>query len=397
MPMGPPPTPGSSEKPRTSTAPMGPPPHMRGMGGSNTGPSAGQGHPQGQGPPRGPPPGNAGPDFYGMAPSRPPSTYDQGAVLSLLLTIVLPLVPLPASYANPSFRPSQPSTTTPIPPHSSSSDLSAAYEAALGEWNSISHAHATIAHHLANTAGFAALTPDLYPVAPGGNMTPFGPALVHRSYDISTLWTMLHLSNILLLRSHPSMPAPAMVAAGVCAQATQPYATLIGRISAGMQVPASDEIPLSPFLGAALLQTTMALFFAGIQYQAPDQRNWLIKRLLDIDRRTGWASAASIARSCETVWEKAADMGRGPPYQQRKTRRHGEEGPVVLDADELAAQAHRNSSLGGERPAAPGGGEGQRKGFVVEQSATRQIPWAQNLLATDEDIKAKMDNLGLGR
>jgi hypothetical protein len=160
-------------------------------------------------------------------------------------------------------------------------------------------------------------------------MTPFGPALIHRSYDISIIWTLLHLAKIILIRSHPAMPPAAQMAAGVGAQATQPYATLIGRITAGMRLPMGED--LSPSLGSVLTESTLSLFFAGVQYQDPRQREWLITRLLDIDRRTGWASAGIIARGCETAWEKAASMGRGPPYE-RRTRRVGEEGPVELES-----------------------------------------------------------------
>lgn len=227
-------------------------------------------------------------------------------------------------------------------------------------------------------------------------MTPFGPALVHRSYDISTLWTMLHLSNILLLRSHPAMPPAAMVAAGVCAPATQPYAMLIGRISAGMQIPASDDMPLSPFLGAALIESTMALFFGGVQYQAADQRSWLIKRLLDIDRRTGWASAGVIARSCETSWERAAELGRGPPYEHRKTRRFGEEGPIALDPDEVEGGMRDSTGRNVGRDAWSDERErreSEDQRFVV---GSKSVPWAKNLLATEEELRVEMERVELG-
>ncbi|KAF1948481.1 hypothetical protein CC80DRAFT_300256 [Byssothecium circinans] len=373
MPMGPPPSKGGPSGP--SSTPTGPPPHMKGMGGSGFGPPPGQVQAQGQGPPRGPPPPNAVPAFYGMAPSRPP-------------------ISLPNSYVNPNYVPedSPKATNAPDPKFS---ELPAAYEAAIAEWNSISHAHATVARFLANTETFAPLTPDLYPVAPGGNMTPFGPALVHRSYDISTLWNTLHLANILLLRSHPASPPAMHMAAGVCAQATQPYAMLIGRISAGMQMPATDDMPLSPFLGAALIETTMALFFAGVQYREPGQRAWLVKRLLDIDRRTGWASAAVIARSCETSWEKAAEMGKGPPYPQRMTRPIGEPGPIVIGADETGRAG------GGWGGGAVRGGAGmhdrsEEMRFVVRRSGQKvRVPWAKNLLSTEEQLRADMEGMGL--
>lgn len=36
--------------------------------------------------------------------------------------------------------------------------------------------------------------------------------------------------------------------------------------------------------------------------------------MLDIARLTGWETATQSAKGCEASWEKAAEMGRGPPY-----------------------------------------------------------------------------------
>lgn len=36
----------------------------------------------------------------------------------------------------------------------------------------------------------------------------------------------------------------------------------------------------------------------------------------DISRLTGWQSAKQIADGCESGWIKAAQLGRGPPYQR---------------------------------------------------------------------------------
>ena len=35
----------------------------------------------------------------------------------------------------------------------------------------------------------------------------------------------------------------------------------------------------------------------------------------DVARLTGWQSARQIASGCEAGWVKAANMGRGPPYE----------------------------------------------------------------------------------
>jgi hypothetical protein len=33
-------------------------------------------------------------------------------------------------------------------------------------------------------------------------------------------------------------------------------------------------------------------------------------------RLTGWETALAVVTACETSWVKAAEMGRGPPYQK---------------------------------------------------------------------------------
>jgi hypothetical protein len=366
------------------TTPMGPPSHMQGPPAGWTGPppagwkgpplsgsSRGQDGPlmEGRGQTQNRPPPSAMPDFFGMAPTGPTA-------------------PLSSSYANPNYQRSPP---TPNTPHPRYNDLPAAYQNALAEWEAVSAVQTTISHILTNTEAFAPLPPDLCPPVPGtmGNMTPFGPALVHRSYDISIIWTLVHLAKIILLRSHPAMPPAAQMAAGVCAPATQPYATLIGRITAGMQIPLGED--LSPSLGAVLTESTLSLFFAGVQYQDPKQREWVITRLLDIDRRTGWASAGIIARGCETAWQKAADMGRGPPYQ-RRTRKVGEEGPIEVDSRSNTWSDRTDAVSGSEGAVGGNGGRVPERGFVVK---SRPPPWAMNLLGTEEDLRVGMERVGL--
>ncbi|KAF2656874.1 hypothetical protein K491DRAFT_714930 [Lophiostoma macrostomum CBS 122681] len=400
--MGPPPSQGRGQPP-TPAAPMGPPPHMQGMGPPPgwTGPPppgwqgqqpAAMGPPSQQPPmsqgPRGGLPPTAGPGFYGMAPSRPP-------------------IALPSTYANPDpqYDPRH-SPQTPHTPHPKFSDLPAAYDAALADWNSISAAHATVASILSNTPTFAALpASDFAPPVPGqapANMTPFGPVLMHSTYDISTLWMLLHLSQIILLRSHPAMPPAAMVAASICAPATQPYATLIGRIAAGLQLPTAGRA-LTPILGAALIESTMSLFFAGVQYRDAEQRAWLVERLLEIDHRTGWASASVIARSCETSWERAAQMGKGPPYEGRKTKRAE---LMEMSAGPNAGGNGGGGGWGGAGIVRNAGGrvkaweardkeaDEDEKRFVVKYDQGF-VPWAMNLLATEQDLRVGMERVGL--
>ncbi|CAN9115506.1 unnamed protein product [Alternaria alternata] len=376
--MGPPPG-GSHGQQQMPTSSTGPPPQMQGPPPGWKGPpppgwtgQAPSQPPRGFGPPSmsaanppqgGPPRPPAMPSFYGMAPSAGP-----GPILS--------------SYENPNY---ERSPQTPNAPHPQHSDLPAEYEKATLEWESITNAHTAVVRVLEQTDAFAPLPEDTYPPAPGeypsqqGNMTPFGPAILHRSYDISILWTIIHLSKIILLRSHPGMPPAAQMAAGVCASATAPYCMLIGRICAGFQMPIDSD--LSPFLGAVLTESTLSLFFAGITFQDPRQREWLITRLLETDKRTGWASAGIIAKGCETAWEKAAEMGRGPPYKRRTKRVQA----VSVDMEEEET-----------------GGRNREQGRVQEiHGETRYVvkkrppPWAMNLLGTEEDLRAGMERFGL--
>lgn len=312
------------------------------------------------------------PNFFGMAPARPHAS-------------------ITSHYANPDYERSPPTSHAPSPQYT---DLPLAYDSAIAEWDNINAAHATIAQVLSSSEAFAPLPADLQVIPPGetSTMTPFGPALIHRSYDISVLWTLLHLSKIILLRAHPAMPPAMMMAAGICAQATGPYATLIGRITAGMSLPVGD---LSPFLGSVLQESTMSLFFAGVQYQDPMQREWTITRLLEVDRRTGWASAGVIARGVETSWERAAQMGRGPPYK-RRTRRAGEDGPLVLEEDSGSPNTWRH--IEGENAM----GKGTRIEEVIEDVGERRflvkprmVTWAKNVFGTEEDLRTGMERIGL--
>jgi hypothetical protein len=138
---------------------------------------------------------------------------------------------------------------------------------------------------------------------------------------------------------------------------------------------------LSPFLGAVLTESTLSLFFAGITFRDPRQREWLITRLLETDKRTGWASAGIIAKGCETAWEKAAEMGRGPPYKRRTKRVVPVNNDVESeDAGDGTREQGRVQEIHGETR------------YVVK---TRPPPWAMNLLGTEEDLRVGMEKFGL--
>lgn len=229
------------------------------------------------------------PQFYGMAP--PPRANVQ----------------MPAMYAPFTPTHSVPTPQSACPPDHNEYDLHQRTEAAMAEYGRIRAALHTFSISLGEA--FEPLGSDYYyPMN-----TPFGTALVYRSYDIGCLWAIYNMAMIICIRSHPHMPPAAHMAAGIAAQETSPYAQAIGRIAAGI-VPGPPDQPLNPTLGAALCESCMPSFFAAVQYREPDQRRTTVERIFSIAKRTGWGSAELIANGCETAWVKAAEAGRGPPY-----------------------------------------------------------------------------------
>ena len=144
--------------------------------------------------------------------------------------------------------------------------------------------------------------------------TAFGTALQFRTWSISCVWNLYYTGRIIAARSHPSMPPAAMMAAGIAARQTAHWANEIGRISCGLQFPPADQ-PLNPALGAALMESSLGIFFAGVQYTDPIQRSAIVTRLMKIAEMTGSQSSALIGAGCELCWTKMGEAGRGPPYQ----------------------------------------------------------------------------------
>ena len=197
-------------------------------------------------------------------------------------------------------------------------DLATVTESAVHEWQQIRQALDVFSSNLGSS--YQPLSPEYHtPIE-----TPFGEAIHYRRYDIAVLWAIFYMTKIILVRSHPSMPPAATMAAGVAAQQTAWIANTIGRIAAGI-APTSPDTPLSPSLGSALVDSAMPLFFAGVQYVDATQRAWLVKRVRDTEARTSWASIGVIASGCETAWVKAAEAGRGPPYERTRDFRNVDE------------------------------------------------------------------------
>ncbi|KAL2753439.1 hypothetical protein ACRALDRAFT_2111761 [Sodiomyces alcalophilus JCM 7366] len=178
------------------------------------------------------------------------------------------------------------------PPRDASEDLDlgTATDAALREWESIREAFT----HLRSRFG-----PEFEPLGPeyaDRRDSPFGPTLQYRTFSVAGIWLNYYMGLIHLYRTHPMMPPAAMIAQGIQARHTDQYAREIGRIAAGL----CDDLT-----GVTEISTLA---------QEVAQRHWLISRLHNIARLTGWQSARQIAEGCEAAWRKAAELGKGPPY-----------------------------------------------------------------------------------
>ncbi|RXG48675.1 hypothetical protein VDGE_08992 [Verticillium dahliae] len=169
-------------------------------------------------------------------------------------------------------------------------DLESGTAEAMREWEAIRAAFETLR---------ARFGPEFEPLGPeyaDRRDSPFGPTLQYRTFSVAGVWLNYYMCLIHLYRTHPMMPPAAMIAQGIQARHTAHFAQEIGRIAAGLCDDLRDVTEIS------------------IQFQDDVQRKWIIKRLHDIARLTGWQSARMIAEGCESGWRKAAEMGRGPPY-----------------------------------------------------------------------------------
>ncbi|KAI1133764.1 hypothetical protein F5Y10DRAFT_4789 [Nemania abortiva] len=195
------------------------------------------------------------------------------------------------------------------PQYRTDSDLDARTIEALQEWEQIRLAFYEIRKHFG--PDFEPLPADIYPA----QMTPYGPATHYRTYSIAGIWMNYYMGLIVLHRAHPKMPPVAMLAAGMSAATTMPWALKLAQIAAGLEENITRLTVVSTLMGAALIESAFPLFVAGVQLQDEAQRHWLVRRLRDIARLTGWQSAHQIADGCESAWSKAAQLGRGPPYK----------------------------------------------------------------------------------
>ncbi|KAL8698131.1 MAG: hypothetical protein Q9201_006739 [Fulgogasparrea decipioides] len=199
--------------------------------------------------------------------------------------------------------------------------------------------------------------------------TPFGPALYYRTYSIACVWSLFFTARIFAARVAPGMPPAAMAAAGVAIPQTAHWANTIGRICAGLQ-PLSSTAPLNPSHGAALMDSCMSLFHAGVQFRDAAQRGWTITKLRNVARLTGWQTSALIASGCERAWMAAADMGKGPPYTRTMN---------AAAKDDRVSGRSRNPNPG------PPKDINDRRYITVNRGA--RVYWAMGILSAEEDMK----------
>jgi hypothetical protein len=237
---------------------------------------------------------------------------------------------------------------------------------AMAEWTELKIALNTWKSHLG---------PHFQPMPEGvylPTMTPFGFALSYRSHDVGVIWAMYYMACIILERAHPYMPPAAMMAAGVASRQTAEFAQQIGKIIGGI-VPPEMGPDLSPNLGACLCECSLPLFFAGVQYQDPTQRAWLVSLLRNVEIRTGWKSVGMVAQGCETAWEKAFEMGQGAPYKRTVDQWH-----VDTASDSRVARITGNYTA--VDPSSP---ENTNPGQLNSQGA--RVHWAMGILSAAED------------
>ncbi|KAK1594372.1 uncharacterized protein LY79DRAFT_668659 [Colletotrichum navitas] len=246
------------------------------------------GQPGGGGPPPGMMPGGNGgspPMFPGMLPN-------------------LGKVTLPMGFSPP--RDETPPPAGEEAPEDLDSNMAA--DAAMREWESLREAFEVLRSRFG---------PEFQPLGAeyaDRRDSPFGPTLQYRTFSVAGIWMNYYMGLIHLYRAHPKMPPAAMIAAGVQEQHTARFAVEIGRIAAGLTDDCANAVEISTLVGAALIESSFCLFVGGIQYKDNAQRQWVVRRMYDISRLTGWQSARQIAEGCESGWKKAAAMGRGPPY-----------------------------------------------------------------------------------
>ena len=175
------------------------------------------------------------------------------------------LMPSSGRFALPKgFSP--PRATSPSRESLEDMDLDASTAEAIREWEAIRQAFEVFRNHLG--PDFAPLGPDIVTMP---ETTPFGPAQMYRTFSIAGIWMNFFMGLIALYRAHPSMPPVAMVAAGMAARQTMPWAMEMARVAAGLCEDLNSQLSISTMVGSACIESCFCLFVCGIQVSTPRQ------------------------------------------------------------------------------------------------------------------------------
>lgn len=93
------------------------------------------------------------------------------------------------------------------------------------------------------------------------------------------------MARILLRRVHQDIPAITLVVVTSAGSQTKDDALRVERIIAGI-IPTDIRI-VHPAIQGVLVESTMPLFIAGMQYENSAQRSWTVKAFEMIERCTG--------------------------------------------------------------------------------------------------------------
>ncbi|KAF4552944.1 Hypothetical protein D9617_8g049570 [Elsinoe fawcettii] len=341
------------------SSPGGPP-------GSTPGSTAGR---SGTGPPPGfGPPSNATPRGPPSNASGQPSPQPAGNTPSPQMPMYFGMAPPEPTASMPSSYWAEPQAPPVMSPEQEQFiDFATQTAEAQQEWDEILLAINTLVSMLGDW--YQPLVSE-YQVPP---QTPWGPATIYKSLDVGCLWGFINFAYILAHRSHPNMPPYAHMAAAISARVTKPYADAIGRTAAGIMPPNNGK-PITPFMGAAMCDLCLPLFFAGVQLVDPHQRDWIVTALFDIERRCAYETAGTIAHGCQTAWHKAGKAGRGPPYTHRYNTR--------------AQDERLNGSWEKIDPNATPDEDDSTDRRFIQTKPTARLHWAMGILETELDGNA---------
>jgi len=172
-----------------------------------------------------------------------------------------------------------------------------------------------------------------------------------------------------------------MMATGIAARKTATIAIEVGRIMASL-VPTDPNSQINPALGAALIESSLPIFFAAVQYQDQKQRDWVVKKCREIHRLTGWATASRVLLGCQRAWERAAELGRGPDYER----------PPLEEEEEIYWTYYDRIERDREQRSMAMGGEGNAK-FVWNLNGKRAVDATGILGEASEIVRGMMSGL----